>query len=85
MIPTSQGPSSITPAKSKTTYVDLDQLLTLESRISNIKKHSECLLYYLGWTQQRIQPWQIESQPNSFSLEQARAVVLHLPPTLRNL
>lgn len=67
---------------SRATYIDLDLLTTLETRITSLQVKNGCPVYYLGWTQQTTQPWRLNSKPNSFDLNQARAILLHLPSDL---
>ena len=55
--------------RNRATYIDLDLLTTLETRITSIRELNACPVYYLGWTQQKSQPWQAGKQPNSFDLD----------------
>ena len=36
---------------SRTTYIDLDLLTTLETRVNSLRDRNGCPIYYLGWTQ----------------------------------
>ena len=67
---------------SRTTYIDLDLLTTLETRVNSLRDRNGCPIYYLGWTQQTTMVWPADTHPNSFNLDQARAIVLHLPPSI---
>lgn len=69
-----------TPAISRTAYIDLDLLSTLESRIESLRKRNKCPVYYLGWGEQKAGPWEQDSAPSDFYLGVARAILLHLPP-----
>ena len=47
-----------TQTVSRTTYIDLDLLSTLETRIENLRQRNKCPVYYLGWSEQTNEPWQ---------------------------
>ena len=56
-------PSMVTPGNdielvSKTAYIDLDLLSTLETRIENLRRRNKCPVYYLGWSEQTEEPWE---------------------------
>ena len=65
----SAGDGSSSVNRNKATYIDLDLLTTLETRITSIQELNDCPVYYLGWTQQTSKPWHTDKKPNSFELD----------------
>ena len=49
--------SDINPLQSRTAYIDLDLLSTLEQRIEMLRDRNGCPIYYLGWDEQTYSPW----------------------------